>query len=332
MLNSIEMQELNKKGIFNRFADAQPTFTANNIGLPAGILSALSPQVIENILAYRTGDEALGKREKLLDWKDDIYYTPLVERTGQTTPYSDYGMPLLAGMNINFNQTGHYRFSTKYHYANLEAEQISSARVNYNDMLVSAATEAIAVELNRVAFSGYIDNSSTKFICYGLLNNPDLNDSNPYEAFPKAFSDMTWTEIMAEFAKAIQKLVQQTGNNINGQSKIRVVISASMFARLQSVYTDLGISVYETIQRTYPNMYFVPAIELDKAETNKDVVYFIGESYSGGIADTTKFGYSELALMGNVVQTDYGYSQAMSAGTCGALVYKPAFIVRFMDK
>lgn len=328
MLNSIEMQELNKKGIFNRFADAQPTFTGNNIGLPAGILSALSPQVIENILAYRTGDEALGKREKLLDWKDDIYYTPLVERTGQTTPYSDYGMPLLAGMNINFNQTGHYRFSTKYHYANLEAEQISSARVNYNDMLVSAATEAIAVELNRVAFNGYIDNSSTKFICYGLLNNPDLHS---YQTFPKAFNTMSWQEIMAEFAKAIQKLVEQTGSNINGQSKIRVVISASMFATLQSVYTDLGISVYETIQRTYPNMYFVSAIELDKAEGDKDVVYFIGESYSGGIAETTKLGYSELALMGNVVQSDYGYSQAMSAGTCGALVYKPAFIVRFKD-
>lgn len=326
MLNSIEMQELNKKGIFNRFADAQPTFTGNNIGLPAGILSALSPQVIENILAYRTGDEALGKREKLLDWKDDIYYTPLVERTGQTTPYSDYGMPLLAGMNINFNQTGHYRFSTKYHYANLEAEQISGARVNYNDMLVSAATEAIAVELNRVAFNGYIDNASTKFICYGLLNNPDLNE---YETFTKSFENMTWQELMADFAKAVKKLVEQTGNNINSQSNIRCVISASMFAILQSKYTDLGISVYDTLLKTYPNMKFVPAIEFDSAEGGRNVAYFIGESYSGGIADTTKFGYSELALMGNVVQTDYGYSQAMSAGTCGALVYKPAFIVRF---
>ena len=105
----------------------------------------------------------------------------------------------------------------------------------------------------------------------------------------------------------------------------------SMFATLQSVYTDLGISVYETILKTYPNMYFVSAIELDKAENDKNVVYFIGESYSGGIVETTKLGYSELALMGNVVQSDYGYSQAMSAGTCGALVYKPAFIVRFKD-
>lgn len=91
-----ELKLLNQKGFFNRYSDAQPTFTANNIGMPAGILSSLNAQIVENILNYRTGDEALGKREKLLDWKDDNYYSPIVERTGQTTPYSDYGMPLLA--------------------------------------------------------------------------------------------------------------------------------------------------------------------------------------------------------------------------------------------
>ena len=329
MLNNSDIKALNEKGFFNsRFADAQPTFTANNIGMPAGILSTLSPQVIENILAYRTGDEALGKREKLLDWKADSYYIPMVEREGQTTPYSDYGSPLLAGMNVNFNQTGHYRFSTKYHYANLEAEQIGAAKINYADMLISASSEAIAVELNRVAFNGYFDNTSKKFLCYGLLNNPELEN---YQTFSKQFSQMTWQEVMGEFAKAVGLLVTQTGNNINGQSKIRCVISATLFTRLQALYTDLGISVYETLLKTYPKMEFVSAIELDKAESDKDVVYFIGESLVGGIAESTKFGYSEIALMGNVVQTDYGYSQAMSAGTCGALIYKPSHIVRFKD-
>ena len=329
MLNNSDIKALNEKGFFNsRFADAQPTFTANNVGMPAGILSTLSPQVIENILAYRTGDEALGKREKLLDWKADSYYIPMVEREGQTTPYSDYGSPLLAGMNVNFNQTGHYRFSTKYHYANLEAEQIGAAKINYADMLISASSEAINVELNRVAFNGYFDNTSKKFLCYGLLNNPELEN---YQTFTKAFSTMTWQEVMGEFAKAVGLLVTQTGNNINGQSKIRCVISATLFTRLQALYTDLGISVYETLLKTYPKMEFVSAIELDKAETGKDVVYFIGESLVGGIAESTKFGYSEIALMGNVVQTDYGYSQAMSAGTCGALIYKPSHIVRFKD-
>lgn len=321
-----ELKLLNQKGFFNRYSDAQPTFTANNIGMPAGILSSLNAQIVENILNYRTGDEALGKREKLLDWKDDNYYSPIVERTGQTTPYSDYGMPLLAGMNVNFNMVGHYRFSTKFNYANLEAEQISAAKINYNDMLMSATTEAIAVELNRTAFNGYIQNSGNTFLCYGLLNNPELQS---YEQASKLFSAMTWQEVMAFFAGAISKLVTQSGNNINGKSNIRCVLSAAAFTTLQSKYTDLGISVYETLQKTYPNMYFVSAIEFVKAYNNQDVIYFIGESMAGGIAETTKLGYSELALMGNVVQSDYGYSQAMSAGTCGALVFKPLFVVRY---
>ncbi|EFS3668843.1 hypothetical protein HXW33_001234 [Campylobacter jejuni] len=321
-----ELKLLNQKGFFNRYSDAQPTFTANNIGMPAGILSSLNAQIVENILNYRTGDEALGKREKLLDWKDDNYYSPIVERTGQTTPYSDYGMPLLAGMNVNFNMVGHYRFSTKFNYANLEAEQISAAKINYNDMLMSATTEAIAVELNRTAFNGYIQNSGNAFLCYGLLNNPELQN---YEQATKLFSAMTWQEVMAFFAGAISKLVTQSGNNINGKSNIRCVLSATAFTTLQSKYTDLGISVYETLQKTYPNMYFVSAIEFVKAYNNQDVIYFIGESMAGGIAETTKLGYSELALMGNVVQSDYGYSQAMSAGTCGALVFKPLFVVRY---
>lgn len=321
-----ELKLLNQKGFFNRYSDAQPTFTANNIGMPAGILSSLNAQIVKNILNYRTGDEALGKREKLLDWKDDNYYSPIVERTGQTTPYSDYGMPLLAGMNVNFNMVGHYRFSTKFNYANLEAEQISAAKINYNDMLMSATTEAIAVELNRTAFNGYIQNSGNAFLCYGLLNNPELQN---YEQASKLFSAMTWQEVMAFFAGAISKLVTQSGNNINGKSNIRCVLSATAFTTLQSKYTDLGISVYETLQKTYPNMSFVSAIEFVKAYNNQDVIYFIGESMAGGIAETTKLGYSELALMGNVVQSDYGYSQAMSAGTCGALVFKPLFVVRY---
>lgn len=321
-----ELKLLNQKGFFNRYIDAQPTFTANNIGMPAGILSSLNAQIVENILNYRTGDEALGKREKLLDWKDDNYYSPIVERTGQTTPYSDYGMPLLAGMNVNFNMVGHYRFSTKFNYANLEAEQISAAKINYNDMLMSATTEAIAVELNRTAFNGYIQNSGNAFLCYGLLNNPELPN---YEQANKLFSAMTWQDVMAFFAGAISKLVAKSGNNINGKSNIRCVLSATAFTTLQSKYTDLGISVYETLQKTYPNMYFVSAIEFVKAYNNQDVIYFIGESMAGGIAETTKLGYSELALMGNVVQSDYGYSQAMSAGTCGALVFKPLFVVRY---
>ena len=329
-ISNTELKALQAKGFFNSesnvFSDAMPTFTAQNIGMPAGILTALNPQAVENILALRTGDLALGKREKLLDWADEKYFTPMIERTGQTTPYSDFGMPLVSGLNANFNETGHYRFTAKYQHGNLEAAQYQKGRINYQAFLLSAVTEALAVELNNVAFNGYIKNSSNAYICYGLLNNPELPS---YEAAQNTFDAMAWQDVMNFFTKAVTKLTQQTGNNINGESRIRVVISASAFNSLKSKWTNLGISAYEKLQQLYPNMYFVSAIELDKAEQNNNVIYFIGESNAGGIADSTKLGYSELALAGNVVQTDNGYSQAISAGTCGALVFKPSFIVRY---
>lgn len=329
-ITNTELRALQAKGFFNTesnvFSDAMPTFTAQNIGMPAGILTALNPQAVENILALRTGDLALGKREKVLDWADEKYFTPMIERTGQTTPYSDFGMPLVSGLNANFNETGHYRFTAKYQHGNLEAAQYQKGRINYQAFLMSAVTEALAVELNNVAFNGYIKNSSNAYICYGLLNNPELPD---YTEAQKTFEAMDWQEVMNFFTKAVTKLTQQTGNNINSESKIRVVISASAFNSLKSKWTNLGISAYEKLQGLYPNMYFVSAIELDNAEQNQKAIYFIGESNAGGIADSTKLGYSELALAGNVVQTDNGYSQAISAGTCGALVFKPSFIVRY---
>ncbi|ELV5447898.1 hypothetical protein SHE86_001755, partial [Campylobacter jejuni] len=206
--------------------------------------------------------------------------------------------------------------------------QISEAKINYNDMLLSAVTEAMLVELNRTAFEGYLQNSGNSFLCFGLLNNPQLNN---YENAPQTFEAATWQQIMAFFASAVNKLVTQTGNNVNGQSKIRVAISSVAFTILQSKYTDLGISVYEQILKTYPNMEFIPAIELVKANNNQDVIYFIGESMAGGIAETTKLGYSELALMSNTELSYFSYSQAMAAGTIGALVFKPSMVVRYTN-
>lgn len=318
-----ELKALRQKGFFN---DASAPITANNIGMPAGILTQLSAQHVENVLAKRTGEEVLKRKEKLLDWSDTEYILPFTEQAGKTTPYGDFAQPEVTGMNVNYNKYGHYLFSTKYIYGERESEQFSKAKINYPDMVLGAATEAIAIEMNRTAFYGYIENSGNQFLCYGLLNNPSLSN---YVASAKTFTAMTWEEIMAFFATAIKDLVTQTGNIINGQSVIRVPIAAAAYATLQSKYTTLGISVLETLNKTYPNMTFVPAIELDGADSGDDVIYFIGETPAGGLPDTTKLGFSEIAKMGNVVTSDYSYSQAMSAGTVGAIVYKPFLIKRY---
>lgn len=325
-ITKLELQELQKHGLFNIYNDAMPTFTTPNINVPAGFLANLQKQAVFNIVNARSGEEALGGKEKMLDWAENKKYIPIIERTGQTTPYSDYGMPLNAGNNFEFNEVGHYRFSTAYQVGDLQASQFSALNWDYNAIALSAVTEAVSIELNRTAYNGYVENSSQSFVCYGLLNNPELPN---YNASSKTFATMTWTELMKFFADAVAKLVTQSGNNINGNSKIRVVISASAFATLQGTFTDLGISVFEQIKKTYPLMEFVSAIELDSAYNSQNVVYFIGENEAGGISDTTKLGYSELALFSNVELAHFNRSQAVAAGTIGALVYKPLYIVRY---
>jgi len=319
-----ELRQLQAKGFFR---DAQATVTPNNIGMPAGLLTALSTDIVENILAVRTAEQALGKMEKVIDWADAEYILPFMEKTGKTSPYGDFAQPKTSGLNTSFNKFGHYRFTAKYLYGDLEAEQYSRARINYASVCLSGVTEALAVEQNRTAFHGYLTNTGGDFICYGLLNNPQLPS---YETvLAKDFATMTWQEVMAFFGGAIKDLTTQTGNNINGRSKIRVIVSASAFADLLTKYTDLGVAVFETIQARYPNMYFVPAIEFDEAYLTENVIYFIGEAQAGGLPDTTKLGYSEFSKMGNVIQGDYSYSQAVSAGTVGAIVYKPFMVKRY---
>lgn len=324
-ITKLELQSLQSKGLF-RFQDALPTLTPTTATIPAGALAYISREAVENITRERSGDRALGGNKKLLNWEQEAAFIPFIEKTGQVTPYSDKGNPLLSGLNASFNQFNHYRFSAKYFIGQLESQQYNAANIDYVSTMQSAATEAIAIELNRVAFEGFIDNSSNTYLCYGLLNNPALPN---YEAAGKSIADSTWEEVLGLFANAIAKLTTQTGNNINSDSKIRCVVSASVFAQLKSKFTQLGISLAKAIEEAYPGLYFVASAEMDSANANQNVMYFIGESGAGGIGDTTQLGYSEIGLMGNMLPSDNGYSQTISAGTIGAIVLKPSFIVRY---
>lgn len=333
MLSISEVKELQNAGLFGgldkvKFQDAQMQFTPNNIGMPAGILSQISPDVLKNILKSRTGEEALGGSTKLINWEQDKYYIPFIENTGQTTPYSDFGMPLYSSLNITFGEVGHYLFSASYNYGSRTAMQISNAKINYLDVIMESAMNAIKIEYNRTLWNGYLTNSGNAMLVYGLLNNPNLSN---FEALQKSFASMTWQETLNMFAGAIIKLSNQTGNVIKDDSYIRCVIASNMLYQLQIKYTDLGISVFDEIKKRYPNMSFVNSVELNKAETNKDCIYFIAENEEGGALPTTTAGYSELYRAGDIERASNSYSQVLSAGTNGAVVYKNLFIVRYKD-
>ena len=332
-LDSAKLSEIQALGFFNgvKVTDSPAGFSPTNINMPAGILSQVSVNVVENILQYRSGDEALGGRQKLLDFYQQEYYIPLVERLGATIPYNDYDDAISAGINLTFDKTGHYRFSSNIVVGELEEAQLSSANVNARDYITSASVEALMVEFNRVAFNGYVDNSG-KNLVFGLLNNPALNN---YENSQKKFSAMSWQEVVTFFSSAVAKIREQSGNNIQRGSKLRAVVSAKAFDYLRLKYTDMGVNVLTEIQKSFETIgvefSIISAIELDGANANQDVIYFILENNLGGVSETTTLGYSEIARMGNVVVGSSYTMQKMSVGTAGAVIFKPAFIVRYTN-
>lgn len=322
-LSTTDLIKYRAKGIFT---DGQATITANNIGMPAGILTQLSSEIIQNVLAKRSAERVLGGTKKLIDWAKEEYQLPFTEMTAKVTAYNDYGQPLNSSLNVSFNRYGHYRYTAKSIYGSLQAEQYAEAKIDYPSMVATGTLEALAVEGNRVAFFGYQDNTSGQFLVQGLFNNPALSN---YVVSAKTFSAMTNDEIFAFFATAIADLTVQTGGLIDGTSTIRVPISTTAFAQLQSKHSSLALSIYDQLLKTYPNMTFEPAIELNSAYNDTNVIYFIGESMAGGIAETTTLGYSEIGRAGNVQLGDNTWSQAMSSGTVGAVVYKPFMIKRY---
>ena len=328
-----QLAEVQALGFLNgvRLQDAPAGFSPTNVNMPAGILSQVSVNVVESILQYRAGDEALGGRQKLLDFYQQEYYIPLVERLGRTVPYNDYDDAISAGINLSFDKTGHYRFSSNIVVGELEEAQLSAANVNARDYITSASAEALMIEFNRVAFNGYVDNAG-KNLVYGLLNNPSLN---AYETASKKFSAMSWQELVAFFGGAVSKIRTQSGNNIQRGSKLRCVVSASAIDSLIYKWTEMGVNVLVELNKAMGMLKLefelIPALELDKANANQDVIYFILENNLGGISNTTTLGYSEIARMGNVVVGSSYTMQKMSVGTTGAVVFKPAFVLRYTN-
>ena len=255
----------------------------------------------------------------------------MVERLGATVPYSDYDDAISAGINLSFDKTGHYRFSNNVVVGELEEAQLSAANVNARDYITSASAEALMIEFNRVAFNGYVDNGG-KNLVYGLLNNPSLN---AYENSTKKFADMSWQELVAFFGKAVSKIRTQSGNNVQRGSKLRCVVSANAIDSLIYKWTEMGVNVLVELNKAMEMLKLefslIPALELDKANANQDVIYFILENNLGGVSNTTTLGYSEIARMGNVVVGSSYTMQKMSVGTTGAVVFKPAFLVRYTN-
>lgn len=314
--------------------DALPTLSPNNIGIPGGALTTFSPETIKFITQFQASDRALGGRKKLIPFENDDYKIPYIEYTGQTRPYDDYDDAYNAGINVNFKTVGHYVFSSAISVGERLQSQLSKVNIDLLSESMNAASLALSLELNRAAFHGYIENKSTSFLVYGLLNYPDLGNyktPNPN----KTFAAMSWDELLQFFNNAITDLIEQTGNNLQVSTNIRCVVASKAFQQLMGKYSQFGVNVVneikENLSKQNISLEFVSAAELNGANANQDVCYFIVENSLGGSLETATLGYSELGRLSRMVYGETYLKQKMSSGTTGAVIYKPIYITRYTN-
>lgn len=333
MLKKENMKLLNSKGLFNYFDSKSSrvmdgglaSSVGYNVGMPAGILSQLTALQVEIITKKLTADLLIGSREKMLDWEKNDLIVPIIEKTGEVKEYSDFGNPPTSGVNPNFAQMGHYRFSSNVKIGSLEARQLSLGKMSAETIQMNASLEALAIEFNNVAFYGRAKPVGSTYPVYGLLTNPDLST---YQQATSTMASTTFESFRTDILSLVQTAINQANGNLNLTSTFKIGIANKRYANLALINT-LGVSVAESLKSIMPNVEFIQVPDFDGAYTgSKDVMYAIGENNVGGVAETAKLGFSEIGLASTIeVHTNYTM-QTISSGSTGAVILKPYNIAR----
>ena len=279
---SLDSQDVIKSGcelMVQAMGDAAPAlFTTASAVTPVQFLRYFSPQVVRIVTAARNGDKLLG-RDTMGTFADAEVVIPRVELSGVAKPFTDTANGPLSNFNMNYLERKIVRFEANLVVGPLESEQTSRARIDALGLKRNAASEALAIMRNNIAFNGF---STTN---YGILNDPELP---AYVTVANGASgDSTWdtktaTEIYNDIVSLLVRLHKQSGANIDPTTdKITIGIATNKIGYLNKASDYKWASVEAGIKLQYKNVEFVSVPQFDGADSGEDVLYIIAENLAG---------------------------------------------------
>ena len=308
--------------------DAAPALqtTPSNM-TPVQFLQFFIPDMVEVITASRDADAILG-REFAGSWEDEEIVQPVIEYAGQARPYGDKTNLNLANYNTNYETRTIVRFEEDVEVGKLEAARAAKARIDAQGSKRYAASLALAISANSIAFYGYNAGGNKT---YGLLNDPNLP---AYVTLPEGsagsseWSTKTFNEIVADIKTMMAGLRVQTGNNFKPESEDSVLaLPVSVIDTLQTVNPLGGTSVWAWLGKTYPRCRVVSAIQLDGANSGDNVAYLFADKLAG-MKVIGQYMQDALRLVG-VEQKAKATIESYSNATAGVLLRVPIGVVRY---
>jgi hypothetical protein len=309
----------------------QPTIGAATMAVPVQYLQTWLPGLVRTITAARVIDEIVGMSVGG-QWSDEEVIQTVLEPTGSAVPYTDTGNVPLASWNPSYERRTVVRFEQGFSVSRLEEDR-AGRMPNLNTAAEKRLSATLALEIlrNRIGFYGFMSGDGRTF---GYLNDPNLP---AYVTVANPGSGTTWAvktflQITADIRVAAAALRARSGSTIDPARTNLVLSVASAAVDMLSVTSDFGISVYDWIRKTYPNMRIVPVPELDGANGGANVFYLHAETVDDGSSDGSRvfdqIVPAKLKSLG-VEQRAKSYLEDFTNATAGVMLKRPWAVVRY---
>ncbi|RFU90245.1 MULTISPECIES: major capsid family protein [Citrobacter] len=293
-------------------------------------LQSWLPGQVQVITAARKADELMGVVTAGA-WEDEEIIQEILELVGVAQPYTDHGNIPLSSWNLTYEKRGVVRFEEGFQVGELEGLRSGRIGVNSADAKRQAASLALEISRNRVAFFGY--NGATSYPIYGYMNDPNLP---AYVTVPAGAAGATWdkktfSEQVRDILTGLSALRVQSKEVIDPTATPIIMAVASEKVDFLSTPNDLGETAYDWLKQNYPNVTVKSAIELNNANGGADVFYLYAETVGdsgtdgGGVIDQivpSRFRALGVDTSCKMVTEDF------TNATAGVLVKRPFAIYR----
>jgi len=314
-------------------ADAQPSLvTTPSSGIPSFLTTHISPKHIKILTAKNAAAEILGE-ERVGSFIDTNWIFPVVEHDGQVSAYGDHSNDGNSGANMNFPQRQNFIFQTIGRWGQVELERAALAKIGWAEDVRGAAIDVLQKFLNQSYFYGISGLQN-----YGILSSPGLFPA--IAPAPKAFNNGTsgpWMtgsaitatalEMYRDILAVVTQVITQSSGQINVRSPMKLVLSPSRMAALQNA-NDFNVNVQLLVKTNFPNMQIMDAVQYGAVSAQNSQGSAVGEIMQVICTEvmgqqTVTAGFSEKLRSGPVVMGLSDFTQKMSSGTWGTIVYAP---------
>jgi hypothetical protein len=298
-------------------ASLTPTLSSNpNAGIPTYLTTYVDPKVIEILVAPMKAAELVGESKKG-DWTTLTAAFITAEPTTKVATYGDYATDGDSNANINYPQRQSYFFQTWTRWGERELEMAGAGRVDLASQLNYASALGLAKFLNASYLYGVSGLQN-----YGLTNDPAL--PTPVAAtgsWATQTPDVNFNNLVSMF-----KLLQvQSGGIIEQEDELNVGLAPTALSDLTNVNT-YGLSAMKLIKDAFPKMNFITIPEFDSAAGR--LVQMWAPRIEG--QETATCGFTEKMRAHAVERYSSYFRQKKSAGTWGAVIFRPFGVTQLL--